>query len=76
MGTAIFEVDLSLVVAGLKAISALPQDAECVPHADLAKVLPLVLKVSSDRLPTVPDGEKYQRRIATRGNGPGLVKKE
>lgn len=65
---AIFEVSAALVVQGLKAIAALPADAECeVNYGPGGEGAVVLVKCRSDLLPVVPEGAVYPRFKAVAG---------
>lgn len=65
---AIYHVPLDVIVAGLKAVGALPTDAKCEVHPGTTE---LILKVRSDYLPLVGQAQPYARRRAVRGRPTG-----
>ncbi len=66
---AIFEVPAQVLILALKAVGALPADAECLVafgHGQEGKCV--LVRAESLQLPKVLDGQTFPRRIAEVGN--------
>ncbi len=66
---AIYSIPMDLVIAGLKAIRALPRNAKCSFREEPPAALEI--KANDDALPLVREGQPYPRRNAVAGHPTG-----